>query len=366
MSSGLPYVPRRREPLRIGYLPVSDCAPLVYAHESGLFARYDLDVELWRETRWADVRDKVIHGAFEAGHAPAPIPFLANLGIDSDHCACVSALVLNLEGNAITISRRLWEAGVRDAHTLRQHIYENWGKRTLTFAFGHTFSSQYYLLRKWLKEADISPEREVRLVAVPPAQMFPTLKLGYIDGFCAGEPWTSLVAQADGGRCVATSASLAPLHPEKVLMVRQSFSQARASEHERLVAALIEACSFCDRPENRPALAVMLSHPQYLNTPLECLHGPASHPGAPAPLSLDIFHRCQANDPTDQKASWTMELLYELLEQHPADLCNPMRAPVLKNIFRRDLFERANSVAALTEPSVHAARPSDTLAYCHA
>jgi ABC-type nitrate/sulfonate/bicarbonate transport system substrate-binding protein len=373
MSSGMPYVSRRKEPLRIGYLPVSDCAPLVYAREAGLFAKYELDVELWRETRWGDLRDKVIFGAFEAAHAPAPIPFLATLGIDSDHCACVSALVMNLEGNAITISRRLWEEGVRDPRTLREHIYQNWGKKTITFAFGSTFSSQHYLLRKWLKSADISPEREVRLVVVPPTQMFPTLKLGYIDGFCVGEPWTSLVVQAEAGFSVATSAALAPLHPEKVLMVRQSFSQGRASEHERMVAAVIEACSFCDRPENRPVLANLLSRPEYLNTPVECLQGsrPVSSPGAagspPAPFSLDIFHRDGANDPSDEKAGWTMDLLYELFDQHPPDVCNPMRAPVLKNIFRRDIFERAMAITSVPGKSIAPeTRSSATLACCHA
>jgi hypothetical protein len=152
-------------------------------------------------------------------------------------------------------------------------------------------------------------------------------------------------------------------------MVRQSFSQGRASEHERLIAALIESCAFCDRPENRPVLAEMLAHPQYLNIPIECLEGSSAPvpPGSPAPLSLDIFHRYQANDPTDEKASWTIELLYELLEHHPADLCNPSRAPVLKNIFRRDLFERANAIAALpARAAVPAAQVSGPLACCHA
>jgi ABC-type nitrate/sulfonate/bicarbonate transport system substrate-binding protein len=83
---------------------VTDCAPLVYAQEAGLFARYGLDVELRRETRCADLRDKVIYGELDAAHVPGPIPFLANLGIESDHCSCVSSLVLNLQGNAITVS----------------------------------------------------------------------------------------------------------------------------------------------------------------------------------------------------------------------------------------------------------------------
>src|SRR6266436_9481813 len=111
---------RRREPLRVGFLPVSDCAPLVVAQETGLFAKYEVEVELVREASWANVRDKVINGDLDAAQAPATLPFLANLGVESDPCACVSGLVLNLQGNAITISRRLWEEGVRDAITLRQ------------------------------------------------------------------------------------------------------------------------------------------------------------------------------------------------------------------------------------------------------
>src|SRR5678809_994202 len=112
-----------KEPLRVGFLPVTDCAPLVYAQEAGLFAEYELDVELHRENSWANLRDKVIQGELDAAHAPATLPFLSNLGIESDPCSCVSAMVLNLQGNAITISRKLWEQGVRDAATLRAEIY---------------------------------------------------------------------------------------------------------------------------------------------------------------------------------------------------------------------------------------------------
>lgn len=236
-------------------MPVSDCAPVVYAQEAGLFAKYELEVELRRETSWANIRDKVINGDLDAAHAPSSLPFLANLGLESDQCACVTGLVLNLQGNAITLSRELWERGVRDATGLREQVYKSWGKRTFTFGVVFPFTSQDFLLRKWLRLGGIVPEVEVRLVVIPPAQMFPTLKLGYIDGFCVGEPWTSVSVEAGVGVCVATSAELAPLHPEKVLMVRQSFSIGRAEEHERLLAALLEACAFCDNPQNRPMLS---------------------------------------------------------------------------------------------------------------
>jgi ABC-type nitrate/sulfonate/bicarbonate transport system substrate-binding protein len=230
---------RRKDPLRVGFLPVSDCAPLVYAHEGGGFEKYGLEVQLQRETSWGNIRDKVIQGELDAAHAPATLPFLANLGLESDPCACVSGLVLSLQGNSITISRHLWEEGVRDAAALRERIYKSWGKRMFTFGIVFSYSSQEILLRRWLATAGIVPGVEIRIVTIPPAQMYPTLKLGYIDGYCVGEPWSSMAVQAGAGVCVATSADLAPLHPERVLMVRQSFAVGRAEEHERLIAALI-------------------------------------------------------------------------------------------------------------------------------
>src|SRR6185312_1978233 len=142
------------------------------------------------------------------------------------------------------------------------------------------------------------------IVVVHPAQMFPTLKLGYIDGFCAGEPWTSLAVESETGVCVATSRELSPLHPEKVLMVRHDFAETRASEHERLIAALIESCAFCDQPENRPLISEMLAQPQYVNAPTDCLKNivgieDLQHRAASEAAPLDIFYKFNANDPTD-------------------------------------------------------------------
>ncbi|HWX20344.1 MAG TPA: CmpA/NrtA family ABC transporter substrate-binding protein [Candidatus Binatia bacterium] len=342
---------RWHEPLRVGFLPVSDCAPLVYAREADLFEKYDLEVELERENSWASLRDKVIDGELDAAHAPATLPFLANLGLDSDPCACVSGLVLSLQGSAITISRQLWEQGVRDAATLREQIYRTWGKRSYTFGVSFSFSTQELLLRHWFKSAGIIPEVEIRIVAIPPEQMFPTLKLGYIDGYCVSEPWTSVAVQAGVGVCVATSAQLAPRHPEKVLMVRQSFATGRADEHERLVAALLEACAFCDAPENRWQLSDLLAQPHYVNAPAECIQAglagqfSCSVPGNASPVDdLVVFHRDNANEPCDGKARWLMNELYELLKNTIFKYQKQERTPVLKNIFRRDIFARGQAL----------------------
>jgi ABC-type nitrate/sulfonate/bicarbonate transport system substrate-binding protein len=349
-KTGFPEILEKSRPLEVGFIPDSDCAPIVVARESGLFDKYELRVHLKRETRWACLRDKMIYGELDAAHAPATLPFITNLGIDSDQCACVAGMVLSLQGNAITVSREVWDEGVRDAAGLRDLIYRKWGRRTYTFGVEFPHSPPYFLLSQWLKAGGILPHTEVRIVVMPPGQMYPTLKLGYIDGYCAGEPWTSLATEANVGTCVATSAELAPLHPEKVLMVRRDFAQDRASEHERLIAALLEACAFCDLPKNQPLLGEMLAQSQYVNAPVECLkHGfagsaDASRGGEPGTAGLNIFYRHNANDPTNERASWLMNRLNELMEQSILKFPSLGRTPVVKNIFRRDIFERSKAL----------------------
>jgi ABC-type nitrate/sulfonate/bicarbonate transport system substrate-binding protein len=366
---------RRKDPLRVGYLPFTDCAPIVYAQEGALFAKYGLEVELQRGSSPFEMCNKLVQGQLDAVHAPATLPFVANLERESDDSACVTSLVLSLQGNAIIISRQLFDDGIRENESLRAQIYRTWGKRTFRFGVPSLFSSQSFLLQKWL--TNIVPATAVRLIVVPPAQMFPTLKLGYIDGFCASEPWASVAVQAGAGVCVATSAELAPLHPEKVLTVRQSFALGRGEEHELLIAALLEACAYCDVAENRPVLAEMLAQPHYVNAPVDCLLPALT--GAPVrnehsgEKSVVIFHRHRANEPNDEKAFWLIGHLYQAFEQTSPFRGGPRRTPVLNNVFRRETFERAqariNGPAASAEPFKPAeiARPVFGLAVnCHA
>ena len=348
-GKGLPEILEKGRPLQVGFIPDADCAPLIFARESGLFEKYELDVDLHRETTWANIRDKVIQGDLDATQAPATLPFVANLGLDSDQCACVAGLVLNLHGCAITVSRELWDQGVREADTLRDLVYRNWGRRTYTFGVVFPYSPPYFLLRQWLAAGGFVG-REVRIVVLPSAQMFPTLRLGYIDGYCAGEPWTSLAVEAGAGACVASSGDLAPLHPGKVLMVRRDFALERAGEHERLAAALLEACVFCDQPGNRPLLADMLSQAHYVNAPADCLKPvtaeTAVSTGAPprGDAGGNIFHRYNANDPTVEKAEWLVSRLYDLIDESILKYPLIERTPMFKNVFRRDIFDRARAL----------------------
>src|SRR5947199_7987921 len=105
---------KRSKPLGIGFIPETDCAPIVVAHELGLFEKYGLTVELQRELSWRGVQDRISGQQLDAGHAPATLPFLMNLGLTPEKCPAVTKLVLSLPANAITVSRQLWNCGFPD------------------------------------------------------------------------------------------------------------------------------------------------------------------------------------------------------------------------------------------------------------
>ena len=335
----------RRKPktLRVGFLAENDCAPVVVAHEFGWFEHYGLKVELRSEASWKHIHDKFHLGLLDAAHAPASLPFLMNVGLTPERHACVVGLVLSLEGNAITVSHNLSRMGVVDAATMGEHVRNERGRRTYAFGVASPLSPQYFLLCQWLKDADL-PHSAVRIESAPSEQLFPLLKLGYLDGYCAGEPWGSVAAQAGVGQYVATSAQLAPLHPEKVLMVRKDFAERRAEEHELLLAALIQACYQCDLPEERPAICDKLAQARYVNAPADCLApglvnaGVADGEGR-GTHAWNIFYRTRANEPSAAKAAWVTGQLYEFLRW-------ASRPSSLDGVFRPDIYRRARRLVS--------------------
>lgn len=345
--------------LRVGFLPLTDCAPIVMAHELGLYGRYGLNVQLQREREWAALRDKLVHGELDAIQALATMPFALQLGLNCEPCECVTGMVLSLQGNAITLSAELRARGVVDGPTLRREIFRTFGRKTWTFGISAAISTHALLLRRWLGSAKIHPDQHVRIIALSPLEMYPNLQLGNLDGYCVGEPWNSLAVDAGAGFCVATSAELAPLHPEKVLLVRRDFAEERADEHVRLIAALIESCRFCDDRANWALLRNALTHLNYVNAPVECMLSDLGVPfnlGTPDALAfrdLTIFHRHNANEPSAARADW---ILGELIA---SGLVSSFRVGAfhegLRKTFRRDVFhEAARIVPCDVRPAVNA------------
>jgi len=333
----------RRRTLRIGFVPLNDCAPFAIAKEKGFFANRGLTVSLQRELGWATVRDTIIYRELDAAHALASMPLTATLCLGSVRTDCLTGLVINLNGNAITLSEKLWKRGVRDGATLRDEITRVRHDRVLTFGVVNRFSSHHHLLRKWFRAHDIG-EAQVRIVVLPPSQMEANLSLGNLDGFCVGEPWNSVAVKSGSGWVVATSADIDQNHPEKVLMVRNDFAERYDAEHRALIAALAEACAYCDSCANRAEFAAILARPAYVGAPEEAILSGLNgcfkfgHKRTASLQEFCIFHREGANEPTLARAAWTLDLV------RATGICaepSALNQHLARKVFRSDIYERA-------------------------
>lgn len=300
--------------IRIGYVPLIDAAPLLMADALGLFQDAGLQVRLDRELGWGSIREKVVYGELDAAHAPGGLLFSVLCGTHSRPRPVSTDLVLNLQGNAITLSRRLWAKGVRDAATLRQ-LLRSEAPRKPVFAVVSPFASHGYLLCKWLRSAGIDPERDVRITVLPPALVGEHMKEGHIDGFCVGEPWNSASTLAGDGWIAATSASLERSHPEKVLLAGDDLRQRRHEEYLLLRDAVLKACRHCDTPEGRAEVVELLHERRLFPVGREVIANSLIGPfqkGAGQPpdaTAFLVFSRNQANRATRERAVWLLDAL---------------------------------------------------------
>ncbi len=333
--------------ITIGYVPLTDCAPLIVAKELNLFARHGLDVRLSREAGWATVREKMLHGELDAAHAPASMVFEMSFGLGVPAVPSLTGLVMAHHGNAITLSDALYEQGVRSASDLRNIIARRGTNRRLIFAGVLKYSSQHYIMRRWLQAGGIDPDRDVELVVVPPPLMAECMEQGHLDGYCVAEPWSSVGLLRGVGQGIALSADFSPHHPEKVFMVREDFDRERRDEHLRLLAALIEAAAWCDEPANRPALAELLAAPDNLAVPASALRNALVGPYHLGPgrttsaAEAIVYHRDGLRRPSADRAAWALdEIRHHGLGADLPALSSAQIAP----IFRTDLYDQALSL----------------------
>ncbi len=350
-----------RDTFTIGFVPMIDCAVLIAAKELGLFKKHGVNIALSKEVGWATIREKLLHDELHAVHAPASMAFVIRCGLGIVPRPCLTAFVLSLNGSAITLSRELWDRGVRDAVTLREVIHADRGVRTYSFGAVLEFSTQNYNLRSWLRAGGIDPDRDVRIPIIPSPVIHRGLLDGYLDGYCVAEPWNSIVVEAGAGWIVATSHEINPGQPEKVLLVLEDFAERFADEHLAIVAALIEASIYCELPANRAELARILSHSRYLDVPAPLLAKSLIGPIAMGRGEEDVedfitYHRAGANVPDRAKGRAVFQ---EVRLQPAAQQSRALRPDVVGRIFREDLYHQASALTGPREsPPVKAARPA--------
>jgi ABC-type nitrate/sulfonate/bicarbonate transport system substrate-binding protein len=354
--------------LNLGFIPLTDCAPLVIAHERGLFRKYGLDVSLSRQVSWANIRDKVVAGVLDGAHMLAAMPIATTLGLGEVRKPIVTALSLDLNGNAVTVSpalhRRMLEADSAaaaqrpvTARALAEVIRADRaaGREAMNFAMVFPFSTHNYLLRYWLAAAGIAPDRDVRLQVVPPPYMVDSLRSGDIVGYCVGEPWNEQAVAEGIGRSLITDYEIWNNHPEKVFGVTLEWAERHPNTHKAVLKALLEAAQWIDRPENRMEVVEIVSRREYVNAPSDVVkmsmigsfrYGRDEEP-APLP-DFNVFYRYAATFPWRSHALWFLTQMYRWGQIGEA--LNIRQ--VAEQVYRPDLYREAARELGVPFPAV--------------
>lgn len=253
--------------LNIGFIPLTDCAPLVVAKEKGLFAKHGLtQVNLSREPSWKAIADGVTSGRLDAAQMVAGMPLSLSLGMgNKPPSPTVTALTLSRNGNAITLRKSFYEQGVRTLADFKAAIALD-KDRIHTLGMVHPASMHNLMLRYWLASGGIDPDLNVKLTVIPPPQMVANLKAGNIDGYCVGEPWNSRAVYEDIGFVIATDLDIWQSHLEKVLGVKEAWANKYPQTHIALVKTLMEAGEYCDDRRHREEILQLICQPQYVGS----------------------------------------------------------------------------------------------------
>ncbi len=255
--------------VKLGFIALTDCAPLIAAKELGYFAQRSLDVELIKQASWPATRDNLLSGEIDGAHCLFSLPMSVATGIGgkAGTMDLKIAMVLNNNGQAITLKKAFAGAGYGDLAAAKALLEKESPKLAMTFPGG----THDTWLRYWLKatKADTS---KVQISAVPPPQMVSNMTANNQEGYCVGEPWGAVAVQNGVGFTHITTQDIWQHHPEKALVVGTKLTGDTDTLGD-VMAATFKACKWLDDLANRKQLATMLAPVGYVNTQAANIEG---------------------------------------------------------------------------------------------
>ena len=356
IASSLLAAPEKTK-LKIGFIVLTDCAPLVIAKEKGFFAAEGLEVDIEKEGGgWPGIQQKTISGEYDYAHALAGLPIAATLGINGD--ANLQALLsLDYNGNAITYSNKLIEEmekfGLKkderpvSAESLKKYIdskHEKEGAKyqPLNFGMTHPNSTHNYELRYWMSASGIKPDEDTTIKPFPPPTMPQNLIAGNIDGYSVGEPWNTRVVSGGQGGALVTKYDIWNNAPEKVLQGRADFINKNPETTKAVMKAVLKAQMWLDESwENREEAIKILAKDSYVKAPVDVLRKSMSGTflyskdvDSKNPM-FNVFANYYAAYPFYSHGMWFITQMYRWGQ---LDKAVDMKATIEK-VYRPDLFE---------------------------
>lgn len=264
-----------QEPVKLGFIPLTDCSPLVMAKELGLFKKYGVEVILTKETSWANIRDKILTGELDGAHCLYSMPFSVYTGVGGKEGSLMKiAMMLNVNGQAITLSNDFCgKVGFKQMNKVTPVVAAKLkAEKEVTFAMTFPGGTHDLWLRNWMSLAGLN-QKALKIITIPPPQMVANMKVGNMDGYCVGEPWGGVAVKQGIGFTQIATQDIWKDHPEKALVVNNEFSTKHKADLVKVMKAVMEACKWLDVPANRKKAAAIVGKAPYVNAPADVIEG---------------------------------------------------------------------------------------------
>jgi nitrate/nitrite transport system substrate-binding protein len=263
---------------KLGFIALTDAAPLFVAKEKGIFAKYGMpDVEVQKQASWGTTRDNLVLGSegngIDGAHILTPMPYLISAGKVTQNNVPTPMYILarlNLDSQCISVAQEYADLKIGlDTKPFKAALEKKKSsgksvKAAMTFPGG----THDLWIRYWLAAGGIDPDKDIETIVVPPAQMVANMKVGTMDCFCVCEPWNHQLVNQKIGYTGITTGELWNKHPEKAFGMRAAWVDKHPRAAKALLMAVQEAQMWCDKMENRDEVAAICAKRQWINVPV--------------------------------------------------------------------------------------------------
>ncbi|HEY0847845.1 MAG TPA: CmpA/NrtA family ABC transporter substrate-binding protein [Noviherbaspirillum sp.] len=341
-----------KEEVKIGFIPLTDCASVVMASVLGFDKKYGVKIIPTKEASWAGVRDKLVNGELDMAHVLYGLVYGLHLGVSGPKKEMAVLMSLNHNGQAITLSKKLAEKGAVDGAGLAKVMAAE--KRDYTFAQTFPTGTHAMWIYYWLAAAGINPFKDAKAITVPPPQMVANMRVGNMDGFCVGEPWGHRAIKDGIGITAVTTQEIWRDHPEKTLGTTADFVKNHPNTTRAVMMAIIEASRWIDAGlQNKLKMAETVAQKSYINTSADAINerilGRYQNGLGKTwddPNHMKFFNDGSVNFPYLSDGMWflTQHKRWGLLKEHPDYLS------VAKQINQIDLYKQVASAMKISVP----------------
>ena len=260
-----------KEEVRIGFIPLTDCASVVMASVLGFDKKYGIKIVPTKEASWAAVRDKLVNGELDAAHVLYGLVYGVHLGLSGPKKDMAMLMNLNHNGQAITLSKKLADKGAVDGASLAKLMKTD--KREYTFAQTFPTGTHAMWLYYWLAAHGIDPMKDAKIITVPPPQMVANMRVGNMDGYCVGEPWGHRAIMDGIGITGVTTQDIWKDHPEKILGTTAEWVKKYPNTARAMTAAVLDAGKWIDAGlQNKMKMAETVADKSYVNTSVDAIN----------------------------------------------------------------------------------------------